>query len=153
MVFVVGVGWRYGPGASGGSLGVGFLGGSALGLRPWPVWGIGDSWVLFFWRLHAALLGMPVPADVGCQPGRPYCSGVGPGGGLGFWGRSASGLGLRLGLGGLGPGWCAAGSMGWCMRLGPGSGVGGLRCIGASAGGGSNRGGVNGLYLGVLLSL
>ncbi len=40
MVFVVGVGWRYGPGASGGSLGVGFLGGSALGLRPWPVWGI-----------------------------------------------------------------------------------------------------------------
>ncbi len=69
MVFVVGVGWRCGPGASGGSLGVGFLGGSALGLRPWPGWGIGDSWVLFFWRLHAALLGMPVPADVGCQPG------------------------------------------------------------------------------------
>ncbi len=49
MVFVVGVGWRCGPGASGGSLGVGFLGGSALGLRPWPGWGIGDSWVLFFW--------------------------------------------------------------------------------------------------------
>ncbi len=44
MVFVVGVGWRCGPGASGGSLGVGFLGGSALGLRPWPGWGIGDSW-------------------------------------------------------------------------------------------------------------
>ncbi len=81
---------------------------------------------------------------------RPHCSGVGPGGGLGIWGRSASGLGLRLGLGGLGPGWCAAGSMGWCMRLGPAL-VWGLRCIGASAGG-SNRGGVNGLYLCVLLS-
>ncbi len=26
-----------------GHLGVGFLGGSALGLRPWPGWGIGDS--------------------------------------------------------------------------------------------------------------
>ncbi len=44
MIFVVGVGWRCGPGASGGSLGVGFMGGSALGLRPWPGWGIGDSW-------------------------------------------------------------------------------------------------------------
>ncbi len=119
MVFVVGVGWQYGPGASGGSLGMGFLGGSALGLRPWPGWGIGDSWMLFLWRRHAALLGMPVPADVGCQPGGRTVSGVGPGGGLGIWGRSASGLGLRLGLGGLGPGWCAAGSMGWCMRLGP----------------------------------
>ncbi len=50
---------------------------------------------------------------------RPHCSGLVRGGGLGIWGRSASGLGLRLGLGGLGPGWCAAGSMGWCMRLGP----------------------------------
>ncbi len=45
-----------------------------------------------------------------------------------------------------------AGSMGWCMRLGPalvwGSSM--HRCL--RGGGGSNRGGVNGLYLGVLLS-
>ncbi len=152
MVFVVGVGWQYGPGASGGSLGMGFLGGSALGLRPWPGWGIGDSWMLFLWRRHAALLGMPVPADVGCQPGGRTVPRLVRGGGLGIWGRSASGLGLRLGLGGLGPGWCAAGSMGWCMRLGPalvwGSSM--HRCL--RRGGGSNRGGVNGLYLGVLLS-
>ncbi len=150
--FVVGVGWQYGPGASGGSLGVGFLGGSALELRPWPGWGIGDSWMLFLWRRHAALLGMPVPADVGCQPGGRTVPGlVRGGGGLGIWGRSASGLGLRLGLGawvlvGVSPGaWvgaCAWARL-WC---------GGLRCFGASAGGGSNRGGVNRLYLGVLLS-
>ncbi len=147
MVFVVGVGWRCGPGASGGSLGVGFLGGSALGL------GLGLDGVLvtlvLFLALHAALLGMPVPADVGCQPGGRTVPGW-SGGGLGIWGRSASGLGLRLGLGGLGPGWCAAGSMGWCMRLGPalvwGSSM--HRCLRR---GGSNRGGVNGLYLGVLL--
>ncbi len=129
--FVVGVGWQYGPGASGGSLGVGFLGGSALELRPWPGWGIGDSWMLFLWRRHAALLGMPVPADVGCQPGGRTVPELVRGGGLGIWGRSASGLGLRLGLGGLGPGWCVAGSMGWCMRLGPalvwGSSM--LRCL------------------------
>ncbi len=84
---------------------------------------------------------------------RPHCSGVGPGG---VWdrGRSASGLGLRLGLGGLGPGWCAAGSMGWCMRLGPALVWGSLmhRCPAGGRGGGSNRGGVYGLYLGVLLS-
>ncbi len=135
MVFVVGVGWQYGPGASGGSLGVGFLGGSALGLRPWPGWGIGDSWMLFLWRRHAALLGMPVPADVGCQPGGRTVPGLVRGGGLGIWGRSASGLGLRLGLGGLGPGcvppgaWVGACAWAWLW-------CGGLRCIGASAGGG-----------------
>ncbi len=55
---------------------------------------------------------------------RPHCSGVDPGGGLGFWGRSASGLGLRLGLGGLGPGLCAAREHGLVHALGPGSGVG-----------------------------
>ncbi len=151
MVFVVGVGWRCGPGASGGSLGVGFLGGSALGLRPWPGWGIGDSWVLFFWRLHAALLGMPVPADVGCQPGGRTVPGL-SGGGLGFWGRSASGLGLRLGLGG----WVLVGVPpgAWVGACAWARSVWGSRCIGASAGGGGgvNRGGVNGLYLGVLLS-
>ncbi len=124
MVFVVGVGWQYGPGASGGSLGVGFLGGSALELRPWPGWGIGDSWMLFLWRRHAALLGMPVPADVGCQPGGRTVPGLVRGGG--FWGSG----------GALPPGWVTAGPGGlgsWlvCRRehglvhaLGPGSGVG-----------------------------
>ncbi len=120
--------------ASGGSLGMGFLGGSALGLRPWPGWGIGDSWMLFLWRRHAALLGMPVPADVGCQPGGRTVPGLVRGGGLGIWGRSASGLGLRLAWGawvlvGVPPGaWvgaCAWARL-WC---------GGLRCIGASSGG------------------
>ncbi len=56
------------------------------------------------------------------------------------WGDLPPGWGYGWGLGGLGPGWCAAGSMGWCMRLGP------------ALVWGSNRGGVNGLYLGVLLS-
>ncbi len=129
----------------------------------WVSWGFGAGaatlawmgywwlWMLFLWRRHAALLGMPVPADVGCQPGGRTVPELVRGGGLGIWGRSASGLGLRLGLGGLGPGWCAAGSMGWCMRLGPalvwGSSM--HRCLRR---GGSNRGGVNGPYLGVLLS-
>ncbi len=125
--------WQYGPGASGGSLGMGFLGGSALGLRPWPGWGIGDSWMLFLWRRHAALLGMPVPADVGCQPGGRTVPGLVRGGVWGSGGALPPGW-VTAGPGGLGPGWCAAGSMGWCMRLGPAL-VWGLRCIGASAGG------------------
>ncbi len=135
MVFVVGVGWQYGPGASGGSLG-------------WVSWGVRR------WGCHLGLdgllvtldavslaaacgaAGMPVPADVGCQPGgRTVPSGPG-GGGLGIWGRSASGLGLRLGLGlawvlvGVPPGaWVGA-----CA--GPGSGVGVFDASVASAGGG-----------------
>ncbi len=135
MVFVVGVGWQYGPGASGGSLGVGFLGGSALGLRPWPGWGIGDSWMLFLWRRHAALLGMPVPADVGCQPGGRTVPGW-SGGGFGDLGALCLRVGVTAGSGGLGSwlvcrrehgfGACAWARL-WC---------GGLRCIGASAGGG-----------------
>ncbi len=134
MVFVVGVGWQYGPGASGGSLGMGFLGRSALGLRPWPGWGIGDSWMLFLWRRHAALLGMPVPADVGCQPGGRTVPGLVRGGGLGIWGRSASGLGTA-GPGGLGswlvcPPGAWVGACAWARLW-----CGGLRCIGASAGG------------------
>ncbi len=138
MVFVVGVGWQYGPGASGGSLGMGFLGGSALGLRPWPGRGIGDSWMLFLWRRHAVLLGMPVPADVGCQPGGRTVPGLVRGGGGGVWGSGdalppAWGYGWAWGawvLVGVPPGaWvgaCAWARL-WC---------GGLRCIGASAGGG-----------------
>ncbi len=117
------------------------------------------AWMGYWWLLDAVSLAAACgAAGDACAGGRrlpawrPHCSGVGPGGGLGIWGRSASGLGLRLGLGawvlvGVPPGaWvgaCAWARL-WC---------GGLRCIGASAGGGgSNRGGVNGLYLGVLLS-
>ncbi len=81
--------------------GDGFLGGSALGLRPWPGWGIGDSWMLFLWRRHAALLGMPVPADVGCQPGGRTVPWLVRGG---VWGSG----------GALPPGW------GRCLRRGGG---------------------------------
>ncbi len=83
---------------------------------------------------------------------RPHCSRVGPGG---VWGSG----------GALPPGWGYGWAWGAWVLVGvpPGAWVGacawarlwcgGLRCIGASAGGGgSNRGGVNGLYLGVLLS-
>ncbi len=115
--------------------GGGFLGGSALGLRPWPGWGIGDSWMLFLWRRHAALLGMPVPADVGCQPGGRTVPGWSGGG---FWGSG----------GALPPGWGYGWAWGAWVLVGvpPGAWVGacawallwcgGLRCIGASAGGG-----------------
>ncbi len=83
----------------------------------------------------------------------PHCSGVGPGGAWGSGGALPPGWGYGWAWGawvlvGVPPGaWvgaCAWARL-WC---------GGLRCIGASAGGGggSNRGGVNGLYLGVLLS-
>ncbi len=115
--------------------GDGFLGGSALGLRPWPGWGIGDSWMLFLWRRHAALLGMPVPADVGCQPGGRTVPGLVRGGGFGDLGALCLRVGVTAGPGGawvlvgVPPGaWvgaCAWARL-WC---------GGLRCIGASAGG------------------
>ncbi len=123
MVFVVGVGWQYGPGASGGSLGMGFLGGSALGLRPWPGWGIGDSWMLFLWRRHAALLGMPVPADVGCQPGGRTVPGLVRGGVWGSGGALPPGWGTA-GPGGLGSWLVCRREHGLVHALGPGSGVG-----------------------------
>ncbi len=132
--------------------GDGFLGGSALGLRPWPGWGIGDSWMLFLWRRHAALLGMPVPADVGCQPGGPHCSGVGPGGGGLGSGGALPPVGVTAGPGGLGSWLVCRREHGLVHALGPGSGVGVFVASVPPQGGGSNRGGVNGLYLGVLLS-
>ncbi len=152
VVFVVGVGWQYGPGASGGSLGMGFLGGSALGLRPWPGWGIGDSWMLFLWRRHAALLGMPVPADVGCQPGGRTVPGLVRGGGFGDLGALCLRVGVTAGPGGLGSWLVCRREHGLVHALGPGSGVGVFDASVPPQGGGSNRGGVNGLYLGVLLS-
>ncbi len=127
------------------------------GVRRWGC-GLGLDGVLvtlgccFLWRRHAALLGMPVPADVGCQPGGRTVPGLVRGG---VWGSG----------GALPPGWGYGWAWGAWVLVGvpPGAWVGacawarlwcgGLRCIGASAGGGgSNRGGVNGLYLGVLLS-
>ncbi len=99
--------------------GDGFLGGFGAGAAAL-------AWMGYWWLLDAVSLAAACgAAGDACAGGRrlpawrPHCSGVGPGGGFGDLGRSASGLGLRLGLGGLGPGWCAAGSMGWCMRLGP----------------------------------
>ncbi len=82
---------------------------------------------------------------------RPYCSELVRGGGLGIWGRSASGLGLRLGLGGLGSWLVCRREHGLVHALGPGSGV-GVFDASVPPQGGSNRGGVNGPYLGVLLS-
>ncbi len=131
---------------------MGFLGGSALGLRPWPGWGIGDSWMLFLWRRHAALLGMPVPADVGCQPGGRTVPGVGPGGGFGDLGALCLRVGVTAGPGGLGSWLVCRREHGLVHALGPGSGVGVFDASVPPQGGGSNRGGVNGLYLGVLLS-
>ncbi len=122
------------------------------GLRPWPGWGIGDSWMLFLWRRHAALLGMPVPADVGCQPGGRTVPGLVRGGGV--WGSGGTlppGWGYGW-PGGLGSWLVCRREHGLVHALGPGSGVGVFDASVPPQGGGSNRGGVNGLYLGVLLS-
>ncbi len=73
--------------------GGGFLGGFGAGLPPWPVMGYGDSGCCFSGGGMRRCWGLPVPADVGCQPGGRYCSGVGPGGGFGNHG------------GALPPGW------------------------------------------------
>ncbi len=116
--------------------GDGFLGGSALGLRPWPGWGIGDSWMLFLWRRHAALLGMPVPADVGCQPGGRTVPELVRGGVWGSGGALPPGWGYGWAWGawvlvGVPPGawvgacawarlWCGGSSMHRCLRRGGG---------------------------------
>ncbi len=113
---------------------------------------LGDSWMLFsgggMRRCWGCLCRRRMVASLAAALFR----GCVRGGGLGdlgalclrVWGYGwAWGLGLWL---------CAAGSMGWCMRLGPGSGVGVFDASCLRRGGGSNRGGVNGLYLGVLLS-
>ncbi len=109
-------------------------------LRPWPGCGIGDSWMLFSLAAACgACWGWPVPADVGCQPGRRTVSGLVRGGGLGIWGRS----GLRVGC--FGWSWGAwvlvgvpPGAMGWWHALGARLWCGGLsmlRCL--RRGGGS----------------
>ncbi len=103
--------------------GGGFLGGSALGLRPWPGWGIGDSWMLFLWRRHAALLGMPVPADVGCQPGGRTVPGLVRGGVWGSGGALPPGWGYGWAWG-LGSWLVCRREHGLVHALGPGSGMG-----------------------------
>ncbi len=110
------------------------------GVRRWGC-GLGLDGVLvtlgccFSGGRHAALLGMPVPADVGCQAWRPHCSEVGPGGGVWGSGGALPPGWVTAGPGGLGPGCVPPGAwVGACAwaRLW----CGGLRCIGASAGGG-----------------
>ncbi len=123
MVFVVGVGWAIWAWGIWGFPGGGFPGGFGAGAAALAWMGIGDSWMLFLWRRHAAPLGMPVPADVGCQPGSRTVPGLVRGGGLGIWGALPPGWGY---------GWAwGAGSWLVCRRehglvhaLGPGSGVG-----------------------------
>ncbi len=129
----------------------------------WVSWGFGAGaatlawmgiwwlWMLFLWRRHAALLGMPVPADVGCQPGGRTVPELGPGGGFGDLGALCLRVGVTAGPGGLGSWLVCRRSMGWCMRLGPAL-VWGSSMHRLPPQGGSNRGGVNGPYLGVLLS-
>ncbi len=151
MVFVVGMGWRYGPGASGGSLGVGFL-----GVRRWGC-GLGLYGVLV--TLGAVFLAAACgAAGDACAGGRrlpawrPYCSGVGPGG-LGVLGALCLRVGVTAGPGGLRSWLVCRRKHGLVHALGPGSGVGVFDAsVPPRGGGGSNRGGVNGLYLGVLLS-
>ncbi len=122
-------GGNMGPGASGGSLGMGFLGGSALGLRPWPGWGIGGLLDAVSLAAACALLGMPVPADVGCQPGGRTVPGL-VRGGFGDLGALCLRVGLRLAWG-LGSWLVCRREHGLVHALGPGSGVGSSmhRCL------------------------
>ncbi len=114
--------------------GGGFLGGFGAGAATLAWMGYWWLWMLFLWRRHAALLGMPVPADVGCQPGGRTVPELVRGG---VWGSG----------GALPPGWGYGWAWGAWVLVGvpPGAWVGacawarlwcgGLRCIGASAGG------------------
>ncbi len=122
-VFVVGVGWQYGPGASGGSLGVGFL-----GVRRWGCH-LGLDGVLV--TLDAVSLAAACgAAGDACAGGRrlpawrPYCSGVGPGGGFGDLGALCLRVGVTAGPGGLGSWLVCRREHGLVHALGPGSGVG-----------------------------
>ncbi len=127
------------------------------------------SWGVRRWGCHLGLDGVLVTLDAvslaaacgaagdACAGGRrlpawrPYCSGVGPGGGV--WGSG----------GALPPGWGYGWAWGAWVLVGvpPGAWVGacawarlwcGVFDASVPPQGGSNRGGVNGPYLGVLLS-
>ncbi len=151
MVLVVAWGGQYGPGASGDPWGWVSWGGSALGLRSWP------GWVLVTLGCCFSGGGMRRCWDA-CAGGRrlpawrPHCSGLVRGGVWGSGGALPPGWGYGWAWGawvlvGVPPGaW--VGACAW-----PGSGVGVFDAsVPPQGGGGSNRGGVNGLYLGVLLS-
>ncbi len=120
--------------------GGGFLGGFGAGAAALAWMGIGDSWVLFFWRLHAALLGMPVPADVGCQPGGRTVPGL-VRGGLGVLGALCLRVGVTAGPGGLGSWLVCRREHGLVHALGPGSGVGVFDASVPLQGGGGGGGG------------
>ncbi len=130
--------------------GGGFLGGFGAGAATLAWMGYWWLWMLFLWRRHAALLGMPVPADVGCQPGGRTVPEL-VRGGFGDLGALCLRVGVTAGPGGLGSWLVCRREHGLVHALGPGSGV-GVFDASVPPQGGSNRGGVNGLYLGVLLS-
>ncbi len=127
------------------------------------------SWGVRRWGCHLGLDGVLVTLDAvslaaacgaagdACAGGRrlpawrPYCSGVGPGGGFGDLGALCLRVGVTAGPGGLGSWLVCRREHGLVHALGPGSGV-GVFDASVPPQGGSNRGGVNGPYLGVLLS-
>ncbi len=92
-----------------------------------------------------------MPADVGCQPGGRTVPGLVQGG-LGVLGALCLRVGITAGPGGLGSWLVCRREHGLVHALGPGSGMGVFDSSVPPQRGGSNRGGVNGLYLGVLLS-
>ncbi len=132
--------------------GVGFLGGFGAGAAAL-------AWMGYWWLLDAVSLAAACgAAGDACAGGRrlpawrPHCSGVGPGGGFGDLGALCLRVGVTAGPGGLGSWLVCRREHGLVHALGPGSGVGVFDASVPPQGGGSNRGGVNGLYLGVLLS-
>ncbi len=131
--------------------GGGFLGGFGAGAAAL-------AWMGYWWLLDAVSLAAACgAAGDACAGGRrlpawrPHCSGVGRGGVWDLWALCLR-VGVTAGPGGLGSWLVCRREHGLVHALGPGSGVGSSmhRCL--RRGGGSNRGGVNGLYLGVLLS-
>ncbi len=131
---------------------MGFLGGFGAGAAAL-------AWMGYWWLLDAVSLAAACgAAGDACAGGRrlpawrPHCSGVGPGGGFGDLGALCLRVGVTAGPGGLGSWLVCRREHGLVHALGPGSGVGVFDASVPPQGGGSNRGGVNGLYLGVLLS-
>ncbi len=129
----------------------------------WVSWGFGAgaatlAWMGYWWLwMLFSLAAACGAAGDACAGGRrlpawrPYCSGVGPGGGFGDLGALCLRVGVTAGPGGLGSWLVGPREHGLVHALGPGSGV-GVFDASVPPQGGSNRGGVNGPYLGVLLS-
>ncbi len=151
--------------------GCGFCGWRGVAIWAWGIWGFPGGGFLGGrrWGCHLGLDGVLVTLDAvslaaacgaagdACAGGRrlpawrPYCSGVGPGGGFGDLGALCLRVGVTAGPGGLGSWLVCRREHGLVHALGPGSGV-GVFDASVPPQGGSNRGGVNGPYLGVLLS-